>query len=276
MQYRIEPYRHYGDCLVLENGVVTCVLSLGFGPRILRLNLQGRENVFFEQPEDAAYLCSDEGWRVHGGTRLWLAPECVHNDYFPDNAPVKYEILQDGARVTQENDAYLSAAKSMTLRFTDDPHTMRVEYSITNLGKAPLYGAPWAVSMMQEGAVLTAEYGGVQQGAKPGGFLSLWGETSLADARLTFRDDCLEIRQTPADKYFKLGVHCRAGEASCRVQGQTFTKRFSCEPDATYPDNNVNLQVFCCRWMMEFETLAPMRSIAPDETAAHSELWTLR
>lgn len=276
MQHRIEPYRHYGECLIAGNGTVECILSLCFGSRILGFRLLGHENVFFEQPKDAAYLSSEEGWRVYGGTRLWLAPESVHNDYYPDNAPMAYEILHDGVCVAQAKDAYLNAGKSITVRFTDDPHTMDVEYAVKNLGGAPITGAPWAVSMMRPGAKLLAGYGGVEQGAKPGANLSLWNETSLSDERIAFLPgNRLTVRQTPTDQYLKLGMLCRAGEASCEVDGQTFTKRFAFDPDASYPDNNVNLEVFCCRYMMEFETLAPLTQIAPGETATHREHWRL-
>lgn len=273
MRYAIRPYRHYGECLAIDNGTVECVLSLGFGLRILRFCLCGQENVFFEQPADADYLCTAEGWRVHGGTRLWLAPECVHNDYYPDNAPVQYEILANGARVTQALDAFLQVRKSITVRFTDDPGELAVEYAITNLGDKTIVGAPWAVSMMREGSLLSATYAGAEQGAKPGGSLSLWNKTLLTDPRLTLAEDSITVRQTPSDEYFKLGVLCREGKASCRVAGQTFTKRWKFDADAIYPDNNVNLEIFCCRWMMEFETLAPLCTIAFGEMAKHCERW---
>ena len=276
MQHAIHPYRHYGDCLFLDNGTAECVLSLDFGPRILRFCLCGQENVFFEQPPDADYLCSEEGWRVHGGTRLWLAPECVHNVYYPDNAPVEYELLSDGARVTQALDGNLQISKSIAVRFTDDPNEVAVEYAITNLGGEPIVGAPWAVSMMRAGAKLTAAYIGGEQGAKPGGSLSLWNRTSLCDSRMTLTESELTVTQTPSDAYLKLGVLCRAGEASCRVGEQTFTKRFAFDAEATYPDNNVNLEIFCCRHMLEFETLAPLSRVLPGETAVHSERWHIR
>lgn len=276
MRCVIRPYRHYGDCIVADNGIVEVILSLGFGPRILSFRLLEHENVFYEQPANATYLCSSAGWRVYGGTRLWLAPECMHDDYFPDNAPVEYAILEDGVRVTQPRDKALQIEKSITVRFTDEPNTVAVAYEIKNIGAKPLFGAPWAVSMMQKGARLTARYAGVALGAKPGAFLTLWNKTSLSDPRLTLDSETFTLRQTPDDAYFKLGALCRAGEARCEVAGQSFTKRFAFEEDAAYPDNNVNLEAYACLHMLEFETLAPLRTIAPGETAEHAEIWALQ
>ena len=283
MRCEIRPYRHYGNCIVVDNGVVEAILSLCFGPRILSFRLHGCENVFYEQPADADYLRTDEGWRVYAGTRLWFAPEGVHNVYEPDNAPVEYAILPEGVRVTQAWDAALEIEKSIVLRFAANPNGVTVEYAVRNLGAKPLFGAPWAVSMMAEGAEVTAPFGCESFGATPLRQLSLWNNTSLADPRLDFRQDGIRILHTPPegrpfdrDAYFKLGILCRAGDASCKVRGQVFTKTFDGSPGGAFPDGNVNLEIYCCRHMLEFETLAKEGCIPPGETAVHTENWRLR
>lgn len=273
MRREVSAYKHFGRCLVLDNGVVECVASLEFGPRILSFRLLPHGNVFFEQPANADYLCSADGWRVYGGTRFWLAPESEHDVYFPDNGPVCCEPLPDGAVLKQAVDPRLQVEKTVTLRFSCGAPALRVEYAVYNRAEHALTGAPWIVSMMGPGAVLTIPFACHTFAARPERCVSLWNGTSLTDPRLVLHDDWLRITQTPVDTYFKLGVLCGTGMARCQVGEQLFTKRFSGGGDGLFPDGNVNLEVYCCKWMMEFETLSQLQTIPPGKAATHSETW---
>jgi len=273
----VRSYGHFGDCLWLGNGVWEMAVSLCFGPRILRFSLAGRENVFYEQPEDADYLCTPDGWRVFGGTRLWLAPESEHPLYAPDLLPVAYECSDGEARVIQPEDPRLHAEKRIVIRETEEENSVEIDYQVRNTGPVPLYGAPWAVSAMRAGGVLTVPFSAENDEitAKPGRFLSLWNTTSLGDARLAFAEEAVQIRQLPLGAYFKIGLFCSAGTARYEIGDQTFVKRFPVSPGAVYPDGGVNLEAFCCEQMLEFETLAPLETICPGATAKHTERWTI-
>lgn len=48
VEHIIENYGYYGHCLTIDNGLITCVVSLEMGPRILKFSLNERESVFFE------------------------------------------------------------------------------------------------------------------------------------------------------------------------------------------------------------------------------------
>ena len=277
MNVQTRVCRHFGKCVWLGNGVWELGVTLEFGPRILYFALADGENVFYEQPQDANYLCTPEGWRVFGGTRLWFAPESEHPLYHPDLSPVTFERGANAVTVTQEEDEALGVVKRITFAETAEKNAVSVCYEIQNTGTRQLTGAPWAVSAMRAGGVLTVpfreESGALT--ATPGRFLSLWNATSLADPRLRFTNDTVIITQKPEDTYFKLGLFCGAGEASYKIGGRAFTKTFPVLPGALYPDGGVNLEVYCCTHMLEFETLAPFTTIRPGGTAAHSERWTI-
>lgn len=274
MHTEIKPYKHYGECLFLRNDAVELACALQFGIRVVRFCMLGGENVFYEQPANAAYLCSEAGWRVHAGHRLVLAPESELT-YWPDTQPVEYALLPDGVLLTQSEDGYLHIQKQLQLTFTDDPYTVEARYIATNLADAPLDGALWSISAMAAGCVLTVPFGPVMRGAAPSRFLSLWGDTCLGDERLAFYADKAVFSQTDSAQYFKLGLWCNEGTARCLSQGQRFTKRFSALEGAQYPDNGCNLEVYICAHMMEFETLAPLTRLMPGEPVSHSELWRL-
>ncbi len=90
MKTSFRNYKHFGDCLWLEHGTWEMGIPLSFGLRILFFARAGQENVFFEQPPDADYLTTPEGWRIYGGTRLWFAPESEHPLYQPEGQPISY------------------------------------------------------------------------------------------------------------------------------------------------------------------------------------------
>ena len=277
MKTRMEVYKHFGECLFVEGESWKLGITLSMGPRILYFAQTGRENVFYEQPEETDYLCSSEGWRVYGGTRLWLAPEGAHALYAPETAPVFYEWRGETLIVTQAEDASLHVVKQMEIAPTEEKNSVNIRYRITNTGGETLVGAPWAVSAMRAGGVLTAPFAGAagEPVAKPERFLSLWNSTSLGDDRLRFTKTGVEIAQKKSDDYFKIGLFCAAGTAQYALEDQTFTKTFPVAMGAAYPDGGVNLEVFACRQMLEFETLAPLGVILPGETAEHAERWTL-
>ena len=278
MRAETRQYRHFGACIWLQNGVWELGIPLGFGARVIYFSLAGKENVFYEQPEDAAYLTTPEGWRIYGGTRLWLAPESEHALYAPEQRPVDVAWRGETLVITQLEDVNLHAVKQIEICETDDKQSICITYRIRNVGSDALVGAPWAVSAMREGGLLTVPFGAAGDSitAKPGRVFSLWNNTALNDPRLRFGSDTVEISQRAQDEYFKMGLLCQAGEARYTLPDQVFTKRFSTHPNACYPDGGVNLEVYVCRWMLEFETLAPLQTILPGLASEHTEYWTLQ
>ena len=278
MKTGFRNYKHFGDCLWLENGAWEMGIPLSFGLRILFFARPGQPNVFFEQPADADYLTTQEGWRIYGGTRLWFAPECEHPLYQPERQPISYAWADGKLILTQNEDEALHLVKQIEIAQTQDANSVSIRYRVTNTGSEALAGAPWAVSVMREGGVCTVPFAAQSSEIteKPDRVLSLWNTTSLGDERLAFTDRTVAVRQKPLDAYFKLGLFSAAGTGSYVLPEQTFTKEFPVAQDAAYPDGGVNLELYCCRWMLEFETLAPTNVLLPGDSAEHEELWTIR
>ena len=278
MKTTFRNYKHFGDCLWLEHGKWEMGIPLSFGLRILFFARAGQENVFFEQPADADYLTTPEGWRIYGGTRLWFAQESEYPLYQPEAQPISYAWVDGRLVLTQNEDTALHLVKEIEISETEDDSSVAIRYRVTNTGSDPLVGAPWAVSVMRGGGVFTAPFEAATNeiSDKPERILSLWNTTSLGDERLTFTDHSVAIRQKPLDAYFKLGLHSAAKTGSYTLPDQTFIKEFPVSMGDLYPDGGVNLEIYCCRWMLEFETLAPMRILLPGDTAEHTERWTVR
>jgi hypothetical protein len=277
MKTQIRNYKHFGECLWLDNGMWELGIPTSFGPRVLYFAQKWQENVFYEQPADADYLCTPEGWRLYGGTRLWLAPESTHALYAPEHNPVSMQWHDNTLVVTQVEDENIHVVKQIEISEADDPLSVNIVYRITNTGKQELIGAPWAVSAMRAGGILTIpfEVKTREITAKPNRVLSLWNTTALNDPRLHFAKNVVEIEQKAQDDYFKIGLYCAAGMASYALEDQIFTKTFPVHMNSVYPDGGMNLEVYACRWMLEFETLAQFGTISSGEAAEHVERWMI-
>lgn len=273
IKYRVEKYRHFGNCVYLSNGNIELIVTLDFGPRVISLKQFGYENVFYEQPKNAEYLCTEAGWRLYGGHRLWLAPES-EKTYYPDNGIVRFKLHEDGASFWAEHDQYWNVVKQTTLRFVDE-HSLKVCHTIKNMSNQPLTTSLWAISAMAPESVVTIPLKGTLGGVAPNRFLSAWGSTSFSDERLSFCNDAAVICHKPSDTYFKMGFWCGDARICCESNGQIFCKTIETIQNAAYPDNHVNVEVFLCRHMMEFETLGSMVTIGRKCETNYEERWML-
>ena len=89
MPVRIEPVVQGGHRAIrLANGEADLCVSADMGPRILRFGFSGSPNFFKEMaPEEELELTGEQGWKVHGGHRVWVGPERPSYTYAPDNDP---------------------------------------------------------------------------------------------------------------------------------------------------------------------------------------------
>ncbi len=71
----------------------------------------------------------------------------------------------------------------------------------------------------------------------------------------------------------KFGVLNKTGWAAYARNGLLFVKRMKYEEGATYPDYNCSVEVFTEGGFIELESLGPMRTLKPGETAEHTERW---
>jgi hypothetical protein len=57
------------------------------------------------------------------------------------------------------------------------------------------------------------------------------------------------------------------------LDGVLFIKRFDAQASASYPDNGCNAESYCNDKFIELESLGPLASLSPGQTAVHTELW---
>lgn len=272
MRWEERVHERFGKSLFADNGVVELIIPLEYGIRIAHFSFVGGENVFYEQPADMCELCTDDGWRIRGGHRLWLAPE-GDDTYTPDNAPISYEIVGDSIVLTQDTDARLGVKKSITVSFGNGGE-VHLTHKIVNLNSQNITKSLWAVSVMAPGGVEYIPLGEPCVSPSHWRRISWWFHTSLGDERATYEKERIVIRHLPIDDRYKIGVGNPAGPVRYINRGVVFEKSYDFKEGAVYPDGDVSYETFFCRHMAEVESLSPLYTLAPGESCEHRE--TLR
>ncbi len=277
MQSETVQYNGWQNCQRISNGTIEIIATTDVGPRIIRFGFVDEENEFREVPEHAGLAGGDE-WRSYGGHRLWHAPENQPRTYLPDNAPVAFQVLLNGLRLTQPVENRTGIQKEIEIEFRGDNH-LRAIHRLKNTGLFALELAPWALSVMAPGGVAVLplpERGLHPRDLLPSSSITLWAYTDLSDPRWTFGRQFVMLRQDAACQTpQKIGGEISAGWCAYARQGHLFVKRFQFQAGAQYPDRNCNVEIFTNQKMLELETLGPLVKLQPGETVTYAEDWNL-
>ena len=259
--------------LFAESGDIRLGVPLDFGIRISYLSYRGSKNLFFEQPKHMTDLTTDEGWRVYGGHRVWLAPES-DGDYSPDNLPVSYEISENGITLYQREDERLRVEKSIEISFVGDD-AVRVVNRARSTDVGPAVFSVWAITSMDSGGTeyIPLKYG--RQDYSPLTRVAMWYYTDLGDKRAEYSPELIKLSHAPYPTRYKIGVGHPNGSVKYVNHGVSFEKAFDIYDGKEYPDGNVSFETFMCDHMVEIESLSPLYEVAPGQTVSHTELWRL-
>jgi hypothetical protein len=217
-----------------------------------------------------------EPFRLHGGHRLWHAPEIPEWTYRPDHQPVEVATLDDGASFTSR-DSGTGLWRTIAIRLGDG--FAMVDHSIGNQGDGPATLAPWALTMLRLGGeawVPISQQPTDPNGLMASGSLVLWPYSHLDDPRLSLADDLVRIR-APSDApgKVKVGAQLRRGWLAYRLGSVLFVKRAAHTWGADYPDLIASAQVYVDDRFIELESLGPRVTLGPGESTTHREQWSL-
>ena len=195
--------------------------------------------------------------------------------YYPDNDPIRFEIMDNGVLLTQKEDPWLHIRKSMQLTFLGGAE-VEVVHRIVNTGKEALHCAMWAVSAMAPGGTQTIPLKTYDGGSMPRHWISTWFYTDLGDPRASYSREKIVLTHLPMEERYKIGIDRPEGPVCYENNGVVFEKVFPAPREGAYPDKDVSYETFMCRHMVEMESLSPLMCIPPEESREHTEIWHLR
>ena len=270
-------YAGWPNCYRLSNGEVELVVTADVGPRVIRYGYVGGQNLFVELEEDMGRTGGD-GWRLYGGSRLWVAPEDAVYSYGADNEPV--EIAIDGSRLSAQAPVENTGVqKRIEVELAASGTGATVRYVLANRTIFPLRIATWVLTMMNRGGVgitTLPPRGTHPEVLAPTNPLIVFAFTNMADPRWSWMEKYIALRQDPsvADPE-KLGLFNPATRGAYLRNGELFVKKFAASPDEEYPDMGSSFEIFANERFLELETLGPLRTLQPGQSVDHFETWTL-
>lgn len=268
-------YGSFGKCWVVDLGEAEALVTLEFGPRVIRLGFKGGSNLFKEFAGGDSV--GDLGFRLYGGHRLWSGPEVPTTCYLPDNEPVAAIEVPDGVRFTSPANA-AGIEKSLDLRSIGD-RSVTLAHRLTNRSDAPLELFPWALSAMAPGGVCYVplpEFRAHTEDLLPATPLVAWRYTDFSDPRWRFTPGALSLSQTESHSPQKAGLWVEQGLAAYVLESWVFLKRFEPHRPEDCPDFGCNFEMFTNGEMLEIESVGPIRSLQPGESLDHFETWYVR
>lgn len=285
MKIEVAPYKGWARALHISNGEVELVITLEVGPRILRYAFVGGPNLLKEIPEQMG-TSQEPAWAMRGGHRLWASPEDPAYTYFADNQAASHGADDGGAWVRSAVDPKTGLSYAMRISLNSSGSGVRLEHTITNAGSTTFKVAPWALTVFTTGGTAIVplppfaphpgDDGHNAAAFAPQMSLVLWPYFRFNDKRFTFGENTIRIQQdAQATGPAKIGANLPITWAAYHLEGTLFCKRFTFDPQAQYPDGGCNFESYTDAGILELETLAPLRTLAPGQAAQHTETWSL-
>jgi hypothetical protein len=275
-------YENFGNCVLITNGIIDVVVTIDFGPRIIRFGFSGKENLFYNDVERLYKIpveapdTTDERCRMfyyYGGHRLWLSPERSAKTVLPDNDAVVYSILPDGVRFLQPKQKTSNIQTGFEIIMGEDAADIMVVHTAKNCSKEPQPCGLWPITMLEgDGVVILPQNTDTNNAFRPNRTLVFWPGTDVRDERIFCGNRYLTLRKTSEnDKPLKIGCNNVFGWAAFIGPHYTFMKRYVHNVQAVYPDFGSSCEVSLEKDFTEIQSLSPMYRIEPGQGIKHVE-----
>ena len=270
----------WGKCVKMTNGIIELLVTVDFGPRVIHLSRIGKENMMYQDLSRSTLGDKqkefDDHLRLCGGHRLWISPEVMPRCYYPDCAPVEWEVSGDTATFTAPVEKFNNIQKIIGITIVEDEPAVEVEHIVKNLGAWDIEFAHWCITMLDKGGKEVIPMPKRATGYLANRNISLWDYSEMNDPRVHWGKDYITLTQDPAKTNpFKLGLNNEDGWAAYFNKGQVFIKYFDPVIDGYYPDNGCTFESYTNPAMLECETLSEFIRLEPGEESSFTEEWEL-
>jgi hypothetical protein len=239
-------------------GDAELVVGFSAGPRVLSLRWGSSSNLLYQ---DARNFRVGE-WRLHGGHRFTVAPEC-DDSYEPDNAPCQAENRGPELRVSAPLGSK-GLRRALIISAATDGSGFDLRHILENHGEQPWRGALWGITCVPHSGSVLAPRTHPRVRFWPNAERTHW---DLGPGHISL---------TPNGARGKAGWHSDAGWLASLQREATFVIHCPETPLASEcVDEGCNLEVFICADYVELETLSGEVTIAPDGHAEHLQRWRL-
>lgn len=273
-------YKSFGRCVEISNELVKVIITIDFGPRIINYSFAHGENIMFENEdrsfnEPASVEKYGSPWYIYGGHRMWTSPEGFDNCYFPDNEPVKYEALENGAHFIQRYHKACEMQCEFTVTLAEDSSDVKIEHKLTNCGNGDLTAAIWGISAMSTGGMEIMPIPTTNTHFLPNRQIAFWTYTKISDERAKWGEKYMTLSQEVNDRNYKIGINAENNFAMYANHGDLFVMKYDLVKDGVYPDGGMSYETYTNKLFLEMESLGELKTLKSGESSTHSEYWSL-
>jgi len=243
--------------------------------RISGITPMGKSNLLVDLRDMPPVATPYGDFYFHGGHRLWHAPEAMPRTYIPDGE-LKITEQIDSVVLESSTEPDTGVRKRIEIQLAPDKPSLKITHTLINDGMWSVELAPWAITQFRLGGtvILPMPVGN----ADPAGLLhnrqfSLWPYSRINDPRLKLGDEFILFSADSLLPPFKIGYFNLLGWMAYWLDDVLFQKTFDVRTGYTYPDNNCNCEIYCNHQFVELETLAPLTTLSPGLSVAHTETW---
>ncbi len=287
MTTEILTYKSFGKCIRLDNGSIEAYFTIDVGPRLIKFNCSGKQNMLFnDEPLERFVDVSDgygEGkkWYTFGGHRMWVSPESKPETYYPDQDPVEYDIKEEDGKVVVTLTPPPQKINDLQHKWVitmGEGAELTLDHYLTNVGKETVRKAIWGITVTDKNGIAVLRQPERFVALLPDRHFVIWPYTRMNDERLLFGEKYIAVQQDPADTQVpcKIGYSNFEGKLYCFNYGQAMS--ISYDSDYTkgeYPDFNVSSEVYTNKAILEIESLGHLCDILPGNTISHRETWSV-
>ena len=279
----IVNYKEFGTCLKISDGISEALITIDFGPRIIRYGFINGENVLCDTMHKNEVPLSGKAfddfyykgacWNNYGGHRLWVSPESLPETYYPDKDKVSYELTESGAIFTPKAQTENGFQHIIDVHYEETE--LVVSHKVINISENEKEFAVWALSVSALNGIEIIPFNTNDTGLLHNRQISIWPYTDLRDERIYLGHKYATIIQKDLPTNLKLGFNLNEGKVYYVVDCSTFKVSFDVKENGIYPDNNVCFETYSCKDFTEIETLSELQKVQPGESITHNEKWSL-
>jgi len=253
----------------IENEFLRLDYLTATGPRIIGLYLDGMEGNLLAETPNVHWATPHGEYHLHGGHRLWIAPE-----------DLIYICPEECLYVTEEKNFVILRSpvdasgleKQITIRL--DRNRVHLVHRVTWHGDSPIELASWAITQLRLGgtAILPLSR---KQGLQPDRNLVFWPYSDIKDERFQLEDDLILLYGHASNSAFKIGNLNSEGWIAYASKDALFIKRLPLRKTENYPDLGCNVEAYVRDSCLELESLGSMNILHKNASVTHEETWEI-
>lgn len=278
-EIKILNYKGWINSIKISNNKAELIVTTDIGPRIIKYSLLGKNNEFCEINSEVGAL-DKEDFTMYGGHRLWHSPQIEPRNSQPDNDKVDYSINKNSVTVLQKVEKKTGLQKEMEIFLLDNSSKVKIIHKIHNKNLWDIEFAAWSLSMMEKGGFEIIPINKEDTACLPNRIITYWPWTKQNDTRIFYGKNNIFVKQDvnrgiEFQDTLKIGTNNKEGWVAYINRGHVFIKTFKYEENEIYPDSGSSYETFTNNFMLELETLSPLKKIKPNSYIEHIEEWDI-